>query len=65
MYIDKDTSGNFSIMAISETDIKDLAAILFDFEHSLSFLTDSEKARLNMFSAKIRFQIIDLLKEHG
>jgi hypothetical protein len=65
MYVDKDEKSNISIMEISESDAKDLASCLFEFEfmvNKYSILPESEQARLSMFSAKTRFLIIDALK---
>ncbi len=63
MYIDKDKSGKISIMEISQSEIRDITTMLFEFEHSNSFLSEREKSRLNLFSNNIRFQIIDALKD--
>jgi len=60
MYLDKDTHGNISIMEISEQEISDIVTILYEFEHTNSFLTEREKARLNLFSANLRFKIVDI-----
>jgi hypothetical protein len=63
MYIDKDTAGSISIMDISHAELTDIGAILFEFEHANMLLSEQEKARLNMLSAKLRFKIIDTLNE--
>jgi len=60
MYLDKDNQGKISIMEISESEISDIVTILYEFEHTNSFLTEREKARLNLFSADFRFKIIDV-----
>jgi hypothetical protein len=64
MYTDKDQSGNISVMGLSPADAKDIGAILFQFEYLIekSYLSDSEKGKLSMVSAKLRFQLIDALK---
>ena len=63
MYIDKDRNEKISIMDLSLEDIRDMGSILLEFERLISAvdISDSEKARLSMLSAKIRFQIIDVL----
>ena len=60
MYLDKDQQGKISIMEISGPEISDIVTILYEFEAAGSFLTEREKARLNLFSAAIRFKIIDV-----
>lgn len=60
MYLDKDNQGKISIMEISEQEISDIVTILYEFEHTNSFLIEREKARLNLFSANIRFKIIEI-----
>jgi|GEM_PF-5654810 len=64
MYIDKDKSGKISIMEVTEDEAKDIRAILFEFEKMVnhSFLSESDQARLIMFSAKLRFGLIDVLE---
>ena len=65
MYIDKDKQSNFSIMELTREDIAELASILREFEyliHKSDSVNDKTKGRMTMFSAKLRFQIIDILK---
>jgi hypothetical protein len=64
MYADKDQSGKISLMEMTQDEIKNLASVLFEFEYLLgqSTLPAREQGRLAMFSAKLRFQIIDILK---
>ena len=68
MYADKDKEGNISLMEISREEANDLGSALFEFElmvnHS-STLSEREKGRLALFSAKLRFLIIDALKENN
>jgi hypothetical protein len=64
MYADKDISGKISFNEMNQDEVKDLASILFEFEHLIgtySSLPEREQARLILFSAKLRFQIIDAL----
>ena len=64
MYIDKDRSEKISIMELSREDTRDIGVILLEFERLIggANISDGDKARLSMLSAKIRFQIIDVLK---
>jgi hypothetical protein len=65
MYADKDNKGNISIMEIGTEEAKDLASLLFEFEHLIhrySILPEREQARMALVSAKLRFQLIEALK---
>jgi len=65
MYADKDKSGLISMMEISQEDAKDLGSCLFEFEIMLkkySSFPERERARLALFSAKIRFLLIEALQ---
>jgi hypothetical protein len=65
MYIDKDDKGNISIMEINNDEAKDFASLLFEFElrvEHFSAIPLRERGRLSLLSAKMRFQLIDILK---
>jgi hypothetical protein len=65
MYTDKDKQGNISIMGLTNAEAKDFASLLFEFDHlvkNYSSLPERERARLLLFSSRLRFQIIDSLK---
>jgi hypothetical protein len=67
MYIDKDTSEKFSIMEMKQSELDDLAALLFEFEHLIGHsrqLPASECIRLAAYSEKIRYMIIYSKKQH-
>jgi hypothetical protein len=63
MYADKDGKGNLSIMEISCGEARDLASLLFEFEHLLarSLLPIRERRRLEQQSIRIRQLIINEL----
>ena len=63
MYVDKDSSGRFSIMGINPDEMKDIATIFFEFEHANTFLTEKEKSRLGELSSTLRKKIIALIDE--
>jgi hypothetical protein len=64
MHTDKDANGNISIMEIPAEDAGDLATIFREFEYLIrkSSLSDREQGRLTLLSAKMRFQLIDVMK---
>jgi hypothetical protein len=65
MYTDKDKNGHISVMDLTNAEAKDLASLLFESEHLIvnySSLPEREKAALSLFSARLRFKIIDSLK---
>lgn len=67
MYIDKDTTQKYSIMEIHPSELDDLAALLFEFEHLIIHsrqLPASERNRLAAYSEKIRYMIIYSKKQH-
>lgn len=65
MYTDKDKTGRIFIMEITPEEAKNIASLLFEFEHLInrySALPERERAWMALVSAKLRFQLIDILK---
>lgn len=68
MYIDKDNQGYFSLMKITREEIEEFAAILREFEYLIQksdTVALKTKGQMVLLSSKLRFQIIDAVREYG